>query len=65
MGHPGGDLCGRAAAAGSDGLANWPQTLITPIEAFINRGVLMVGAYLVLTGDNDASVGVGSGWWPS
>ncbi len=39
-------------------LANWPQTMITPIEAFISRGVLMVGAYLVLT--DDASIGVGA-----
>jgi HlyB family type I secretion system ABC transporter len=38
-------------------LANWPQTLITPIETFINRGVLMVGAYLVLTGASDIGVG--------
>ena len=38
-------------------LANWPSTLITPIEAFINRGVLMVGAYLVLTGTSDIAVG--------
>ncbi len=29
-------------------LANWPQTMITPIERFIERGVLMVGAYLAL-----------------
>ena len=39
-------------------LANWPQTLITPIDAFISRGVIMVGAYLVLT--DQSSVGVGS-----
>ncbi len=38
-------------------LANWPSTLITPIEAFINRGVLMVGAYLILTGDANIEVG--------
>ncbi len=38
-------------------LANWPSTLITPIEAFINRGVLMVGAYLALTGTSDIGVG--------
>ena len=38
-------------------LANWPQTLITPIEVFINRGVLMVGAYLVLTGASGIGVG--------
>ena len=39
-------------------LANWPQTLITPIDAFISRGVIMLGAYLVLT--DQSSVGVGS-----
>ncbi len=38
-------------------LANWPQTLITPIEAFINRGVLMVGAYFALEGDSGVGVG--------
>ena len=38
-------------------LANWPSTLITPIDLFINRGVLMVGAYLALTGSADIGVG--------
>ncbi len=38
-------------------LANWPSTLITPIEIFINRGVLMVGAYYALTGTSDIGVG--------
>ena len=38
-------------------LANWPSTLITPIELFINRGVLMVGAYLALSGDSTIGVG--------
>ena len=38
-------------------LANWPQTLITPIETFINRGVLMLGAYFVLEGTSDIAVG--------
>ena len=38
-------------------LSNWPQTLITPLEVFINRGVLMVGAYLVLTQGTDIGVG--------
>ena len=38
-------------------LANWPQTLITPIERFIERGVIMVGAYFVLVGDSDIGVG--------
>ena len=39
-------------------LANWPQTLITPIELFIQRGVLMVGAYLAL--DDSSTIGVGA-----
>ena len=38
-------------------LSNWPQTLITPIEVFINRGVLMVGAYLVLQNQSDIGIG--------
>jgi ATP-binding cassette, subfamily B, bacterial HlyB/CyaB len=33
-------------------LANWPQTLINPIESFIQRGVIMLGAYIAL---NDAT----------
>lgn len=31
-------------------LGNWPNTIVTPIERFIERGVLLVGAYLALTG---------------
>ena len=38
-------------------LANWPSTLITPIEVFINRGVLMIGAYLALDGSSNIGVG--------
>ena len=38
-------------------LANWPQTLLTPIERFIERGVIMVGAYIVLEGGSDMGVG--------
>ena len=30
-------------------LANWPQTIISPIESFIQRGVLLVGAWLALS----------------
>ncbi|HEY0419938.1 MAG TPA: ABC transporter transmembrane domain-containing protein, partial [Acetobacteraceae bacterium] len=29
-------------------VSNWPQTLVTPLEAMITRGVLMLGAYLAL-----------------
>ena len=39
-------------------LANWPSTMITPIELFINRGVLLVGAYLAL--DDQSTIGVGA-----
>ena len=39
-------------------LANWPSTMITPIELFINRGVLMVGAYLAL--EDASTIGVGA-----
>jgi HlyB family type I secretion system ABC transporter len=44
----------RVAEAGharleSGRMSNWPQTLVTPIERFIDRGVLLVGAYFVLT----------------
>jgi len=37
--------------------ANLPQTLITPIEGFMQRGVLLVGAYITLT--DPGTVGVG------
>ncbi|WP_408742367.1 peptidase domain-containing ABC transporter [Acetobacter musti] len=39
-------------------MANWPMTLSMPLEMFINRGIILVGAYLVLT--NVSSVGVGA-----
>src|SRR5581483_4923010 len=38
-------------------LANWPATLTTPLEGFIQRGVLMVGAYLVVVGGSSVDVG--------
>ena len=52
----------RAAAAGAlrlraGRLANWPQTLIAPVEGFIQRGVLLVGAYLALSDDTGLAVG--------
>lgn len=37
--------------------ANWAQTAIMPIESFINRGVIMVGAYIALTTDSPAAIG--------
>src|SRR5215831_12485100 len=47
----------RVAEAGharlqSGRMANWAQTLVTPIERFVDRGVLLIGAYLVLIAPN-------------
>lgn len=39
-------------------LSNWPQTLVVPFESFMSKGVLLVGAYFVVSGD--ITVGVGS-----
>ena len=39
-------------------LANWPNTLITPIELFITRGIIMLGAYLAL--EDSSTIGVGA-----
>ena len=33
-------------------LSNWPQTIIAPLEAFIQRGIILVGAFIAL---NDAT----------
>ncbi len=38
-------------------LGNWPNTIVTPIERFIERGVLLVGAYLVLSGESSVQPG--------
>ena len=38
-------------------LANWPQTLINPIESFIQRGVIMLGAYFALSDQTGIAVG--------
>ncbi|GBQ63749.1 ABC transporter ATP-binding protein [Ameyamaea chiangmaiensis NBRC 103196] len=38
-------------------MSNWPTTMVMPFDFFINRGILLVGAYLVLTG----SANMGSG----
>ena len=38
-------------------LANWPQTLINPIESFIQRGVIMLGAYIALNDATGIAVG--------
>ncbi len=52
----------RVAAASSTKQAlgntsNWPQTLASPIESFMNRGVLLVGAYLALEHGMMSSLG--------
>ncbi|GBR05190.1 peptidase domain-containing ABC transporter [Acetobacter oeni] len=39
-------------------MGNWPSTLTMPLEMFINRGIILVGAYLVLT--NASNVGIGA-----
>ncbi len=41
-------------------MSNWPQTIIMPIEMFISRGVLLVGAYLAVT-DTTGTGSVGAG----
>ena len=38
-------------------LANWPATLASPIEMFISRGIILVGAYLLLTGSSTLGAG--------
>jgi ATP-binding cassette, subfamily B, bacterial HlyB/CyaB len=41
-------------------ITNWAQTLVTPIERFIDRGVLLIGAYLVLISP-DGMAGISAG----
>ncbi len=38
-------------------LASLPQMIITPLEGFMQRGVLLVGAYLALTNDGTVAIG--------
>jgi len=38
-------------------IANWPQTLAMPIEMFLNRGIILVGAYLALKQEAGVSAG--------
>ncbi len=52
----------RTAAAGklklqAGRLANWPQTIINPIEGFIQRGIIMVGAYIAMQDNTGIAVG--------
>ncbi|WP_415575427.1 peptidase domain-containing ABC transporter [Gluconobacter sp.] len=43
-------------------MSNWPQTLVMPFDAFINRGVILVGAYLVLTNASHMQAGALAGF---
>jgi ATP-binding cassette, subfamily B, bacterial HlyB/CyaB len=38
-------------------LANWPQTIITPIERFMSIGLVLVGAYMALQDTTGYAVG--------
>ena len=38
-------------------LANWPQTLVTPIERMMSLGTMMIGAYLALSDTTGYMVG--------
>jgi subfamily B ATP-binding cassette protein HlyB/CyaB len=38
-------------------LANWPQTIVTPIERFMSIGIVLVGSYLALTDNSGYAVG--------
>ncbi len=41
-------------------MSNWPQTIIMPIEMFISRGIMLVGAYIALedtTGTSSVTAG--------
>lgn len=33
-------------------ISNWANTLVMPMNMFINRGIILVGAYLILTNSN-------------
>ncbi len=38
-------------------MASWPQTLAMPFEIFINRGIILIGAYLILTNASSIQAG--------
>ena len=38
-------------------LANWPQTLVTPIERMMSLGTMMIGAYLAMNDETGYMVG--------
>jgi len=39
-------------------LSNWPQTIVHPLEMFISRGVILLGAYLALQPGSGIQVGM-------
>jgi ATP-binding cassette, subfamily B, bacterial HlyB/CyaB len=45
------------AKVAAGGLANLPQMLIGPIEGFMQRGVLLLGAYIALTSPDTIPIG--------
>ncbi|GBQ84943.1 ABC export transporter fused inner membrane and ATPases [Gluconobacter albidus] len=38
-------------------MSSWPQTLAMPFETFINRGIILIGAYLILTNASSLQAG--------
>jgi ATP-binding cassette subfamily B protein len=38
-------------------LANWPQTIVNPIERFMSIGIVLVGAYIAITDKSGYAVG--------
>ncbi|WP_408740279.1 peptidase domain-containing ABC transporter [Acetobacter sp. AN02] len=38
-------------------ITNWPVTLSQPLDMFISRGIILVGAYLALTGSGSLTAG--------
>jgi ATP-binding cassette subfamily B protein len=38
-------------------LANWPQTIVNPIERFMSTGIVLIGAYLALSDESGYAVG--------
>ncbi len=38
-------------------LSNWPQTLVDPLQIFMSRGCILLGAYLAVAGDTSVDRG--------
>lgn len=38
-------------------LANWPQTIVNPIERFMSVGIVLIGAYIAITDKSSYAVG--------